>query len=108
MELSPWSFLICLQLVENCQFDTIYHEHFSYLSFTTVKKIFEAHALDLFDVEEQPTHGGSLRIFAKHKKDLNKQISPRVKEMLLKEKTAGITTMEYYQNFQSRVDDHKV
>ena len=58
-----------LQLVENCQFDTIYHEHFSYLSFTTVKKIFEAHALELFDVEEHPTHGGSLRIFAKHKKD---------------------------------------
>ena len=96
-----------LQLVENCQFDTIYHEHFSYLSFTTVKKIFEAHALELFDVEEQPTHGGSLRIFAKHKKDINKQISPRVKEMLLKESTAGITTMEYYQNFQSRVDTIK-
>ena len=96
-----------LQLVKNCQFDTIYHEHFSYLSFTTVKKIFEAHALELFDVEEQPTHGGSLRIFAKHKKDLNKEISPRVKEMLLKESTAGITTMEYYQNFQGRVDSIK-
>src|SRR5688572_4096865 len=96
-----------LQLVENCQFDTIYHEHFSYLSFTTVKKIFEAHALELFDVEEQPTHGGSLRIFAKHKKDPNKQISPRVKEMLLKESAAGITTLEYYQNFQRRVDTIK-
>jgi 2-polyprenyl-3-methyl-5-hydroxy-6-metoxy-1,4-benzoquinol methylase len=93
-----------LQLIEKCEFDTIYHEHFSYLSFTTVKKIFEAHALELFDVEEQPTHGGSLRIFAKHKKDLNKPISPRVNEMLLKEQRAGITTLQYYQNFQGRVD----
>ncbi|HEX6223371.1 MAG TPA: class I SAM-dependent methyltransferase [Chryseolinea sp.] len=96
-----------LRLVENCQFDTIYHEHFSYLSFTTVKKIFEAHALDLFDVEEQPTHGGSLRIFAKHKKDVGKAISPRVNEMLLKERNAGLTTLEYYQNFQRRMDDIK-
>jgi hypothetical protein len=96
-----------LRLIEECQFDTIYHEHFSYLSFTTVKKIFEAHALDLFDVEEQPTHGGSLRIFAKHKKDLGRKISPRVAEMLEKEKAAGITTMEYYQNFQSRVNNIK-
>ncbi len=93
-----------MQLVEHCQFDTIYHEHFSYLSFTTVQKIFEAHDLELFDVEELPTHGGSLRIFAKHKKDLNKKISPRVDEMLLKESTAGITTMEYYQNFQRRIN----
>ena len=96
-----------LQLVENSEFDTIYHEHFSYLSFTTVKKIFETHALELFDVEEQPTHGGSLRIFAKHKKDLNKKVSPRVKEMLLKEETAGLTTLEYYKNFQGRIDKIK-
>ncbi len=93
-----------MQLVEHCQFDTIYHEHFSYLSLTTVQKIFEAHDLELFDVEELPTHGGSLRIFAKHKRDLNKKISPRVDEMLLKESTAGITTMEYYQNFQRRIN----
>ncbi len=96
-----------MKLVEDCQFDTIYHEHFSYLSFTTVKKIFEAHALELFDVEETPTHGGSLRIFAKHKKDTNKKISPHVNEMLLKEQAAGMTSITYYQNFQSRVDDLK-
>jgi 2-polyprenyl-3-methyl-5-hydroxy-6-metoxy-1,4-benzoquinol methylase len=96
-----------LRLVEDCQFDTIYHEHYSYLSFTTVKKIFEAHALELFDVEETPTHGGSLRIFAKHQKDTDKKISPRVNEMLLKEASAGLTTQAYYQNFQQRVDEIK-
>jgi hypothetical protein len=96
-----------LRLVEDCQFDTIYHEHFSYLSFTTVKKIFEAHALELFDVEERPTHGGSLRIFAKHKKDLNKEISPRVAEMLEREFKAGITTIQFYQNFQCRINEIK-
>ena len=71
-----------LRLVEDCQFDTIYHEHYSYLSFTTVKKIFEAHALEMFDVQETSTHGGSLRIFAKHNKDTDKVISPNVKAML--------------------------
>ncbi|GAB3829290.1 hypothetical protein GCM10028895_43970 [Pontibacter rugosus] len=93
-----------LRLVEDCQFDTIYHEHFSYLSFTTVKKIFESHALEMFDVEEVPTHGGSLRIFAKHKKDDTKAISPNVEAMLQKEAAAGITTDEYYLDFQERVD----
>jgi hypothetical protein len=93
-----------LRLIEDCQFDTIYHEHYSYLSFTTVKRIFECHALQMFDVEETPTHGGSLRIFAKHKKDLNKTISSNVRAMLEKEKAAGVETSHYYQNFQSRVD----
>ena len=92
------------RLVEDCQFDTIYHEHFSYLSFTTVKKIFEAHDLEMFDVEEQPTHGGSLRIFAKHAEDNTKNISPRVQNMLDKELRAGMTTQAYYQNFQQRVN----
>ncbi|HEX6890661.1 MAG TPA: class I SAM-dependent methyltransferase [Chryseolinea sp.] len=93
-----------LRLVEDCQFDTIYHEHYSYLSFTTVKKVFEAHDLDMFDVQEMPTHGGSLRIFAKHKKDTNKKILPSVNAMLAKEEAAGITTSEYYRNFQTGVD----
>src|SRR6185437_2886965 len=65
-----------MQLVDNNQFDTIYHEHFSYLSFQTVSKIFESQDLVMFDVEEIPTHGGSLRIFAKHRKDNSKEISP--------------------------------
>ncbi len=96
-----------LRLVEDCQFDTIYHEHYSYLSFTVVKKIFEAHALEMFDVEETPTHGGSLRIFAKHKKDAGKVISPSVNSMLLKEAEAGILTASFYENFQNRVDKIK-
>lgn len=96
-----------LQMVEECEFDTIYHEHYSYLSFTTVKQIFEAHALDMFDVHEMPTHGGSLRIFAKHQKDHSKPVSTNVKAMLDKEQRAGVTTMEYYSNFQARVDKIK-
>jgi len=96
-----------LRLVEDCQFDTIYHEHFSYLSFGTVKKIFEAHALEMFDVQELPTHGGSLRIFAKHKKDNSKEISPNVQALLDKEAAAGMNSPEFYQNFQARVDEIK-
>lgn len=96
-----------LRLVEDCQFDTIYHEHYSYLSFTTIQKIFGAHELELFDVDEQPTHGGSLRIFAKHNTDLTKTISTNVKDMLDKEAKAGITTPEYCQNFRERVDTIK-
>jgi len=96
-----------LRLVEDCQFDTIYHEHYSYLSFTTVKAVFEANGLEMFDVQEVSTHGGSLRIFAKHKDDSSKKVLPSVKALLAKEDAAGITTNEYYQNFQSRVDEVK-
>ncbi|HMG91059.1 MAG TPA: class I SAM-dependent methyltransferase [Chryseolinea sp.] len=96
-----------LRLVEDCQFDTIYHEHYSYLSFTTVKTVFESHALEMFDVQEMPTHGGSLRIFAKHRKDTEKKVMPSVNAMLAKEAAAGITSSEYYRNFQFRVDEVK-
>ena len=92
------------RLIEECQFDTIYHEHYSYLSFTTVQKIFRSHQLELFDVEEHPTHGGSLRIFARHVDDTSKQVSPRVYAMLAKEQAAGMTSMAYYANFQTRVN----
>jgi hypothetical protein len=91
-----------VQLVDNNQFDTIYHEHFSYLSFHTVKQIFEAAGLELFNVDELATHGGSLRIYAKHKKDASKTISPNVKALLDKEITKGVTTLEYYDNFQQK------
>ena len=70
-----------LQLIEQNQFDTIYHEHFSYLSFVTVEKIFAHHGLILFDVETLPTHGGSLRIYAKHRENDNLQISQRVEKL---------------------------
>ena len=91
-----------LQLVENNQFDTIYHEHFSYLSFTTVQQVFAAQGLALFDVDELPTHGGSLRIYAKHEADQSKAIQPNVAAMVQKEANTGLTTMAYYEGFQQR------
>ncbi|TMI62430.1 MAG: class I SAM-dependent methyltransferase [Bacteroidetes bacterium] len=91
-----------LQLVENNQFDTIYHEHFSYLSFYTVKQIFESQGLELFDVDEISTHGGSLRIYAKHKEDDSKQISPNVTALLKKEIDKGINSLSLYENFQQK------
>lgn len=91
-----------MQLIDNNQFDTIYHEHFSYLSFHTVKQIFEEQGLELFDVEEIPTHGGSLRIYAKHKEDNSKTITPNVSLLLKKEQDKGITTLIYYDNFQDK------
>jgi 2-polyprenyl-3-methyl-5-hydroxy-6-metoxy-1,4-benzoquinol methylase len=91
-----------MQLVENNQFDTIYHEHFSYLSFHTVKKIFEAHGLDMFDVDELSTHGGSLRIYAKHKEDTTKTVSENVNALLKKEEENGLLNLAYYNNFQQK------
>lgn len=96
-----------MRLVEEYQFDTIYHEHFSYLSFTVVKRIFESQGLEMFDVQELPTHGGSLRIFAKHKDDHTKEISPNVEDLLKREEKAGMKTMSYYNNFQEKVDNIK-
>ncbi|MBO9658343.1 MAG: methyltransferase domain-containing protein, partial [Chitinophagaceae bacterium] len=89
-----------VQLMENNQFDTIYHEHFSYLSFTTVSDIFKAAGLEMFDVEEIPTHGGSLRIYAKHLDDGSKEISPAVAALLKKEEGKGIKNIEHYRGFQ--------
>lgn len=91
-----------LQLVENNQFDTIYHEHFSYISFYSVKQIFEAQGLQMFDVEELPTHGGSLRIYAKHAADNSKPISPNVEALLQKEISKGLNTLAYYDTFQEQ------
>ena len=93
-----------MSLVEQNQFDTIYHEHFSYLSFHTARLIFEKQGLELFDVEQLPTHGGSLRVYGKHKEDTAKDISPNVDALLLEEKSRGMQTVEYYQGFQKAVD----
>lgn len=92
------------QLVEKTEFDTVYHEHFSYLSFITVKKIFEYHGLEMFDVEEVPTHGGSLRIYAKHTGDPSETVSPNVENLLKKEIDAGMRMPDYYKNFQEKTD----
>lgn len=97
-----------MQLVDNNQFDTIYHEHFSYLSFYTVKQVFEAAGLEMFDVEEIPTHGGSLRIFAKHKEDDSKTVSPNVAALLQKETGKGMNTLAYYQDFQQKAMNVKL
>lgn len=91
-----------MQLVDNNQFDTIYHEHFSYLSFHTVKAIFASQGLEMFDVEEIPTHGGSLRIYARHLADHSKPVGPRVSALLEKEKARGLTSMTYYSHFQEK------
>lgn len=91
-----------MQLVDNNQFDTIYHEHFSYLSFYTVQKILASEGLEIFDVEELSTHGGSLRIFAKHDSDTSKVVSLNVKALLAKETEKGMTGLEYYDNFQQK------
>jgi C-methyltransferase C-terminal domain/Putative zinc binding domain/Methyltransferase domain len=91
-----------MQLVDNNQFDTIYHEHFSYLSCHTVKQIFEAADLELFDVDEIPTHGGSLRIYAKHKEDSSKEVTGNVAAVLKKEVDKGMTGLSYYDNFQQK------
>ncbi|HOD12713.1 MAG TPA: class I SAM-dependent methyltransferase [Candidatus Omnitrophota bacterium] len=92
-----------VRLVEGNQFDTIYHEHFSYFSFITVTKIFEAHGLSIFDVEELPTHGGSLRIYAKHRDNKKKKISSRVSELKKEEVDAGYACLDLYLDFKQKV-----
>ena len=89
-----------LQLVLNNQFDTIYHEHFSYLSFQTVKKIFESQGLKLFDVEEISTHGGSLRIYATHLGNEKRPVSEAVEALLKKEASHGMLDISFYDHFQ--------
>jgi len=96
-----------VKLIENNQFDTIYHEHFSYFSFTSVCRIFEAHGLVMFDVDEIPTHGGSLRIYAGHKEDTSKLISDKVGELLERENSIGISDLNYYKGFGEKVNGIK-
>lgn len=93
-----------LKLVQENQFDTIYHEHFSYLSLTAVNHIFTVNGLGVFDVEEHPTHGGSLRVYAQHG-DTGKQArSARVDQMLQREAQAGMLDADYYTRFQTNTD----
>ncbi len=96
-----------MRLVEENQFDTIYHEHYSYFSLSTVREILEAHGLDLFDVEELSTHGGSLRIYAGHSEDESKTLTDRCKELIERERTAGIPSLEYYASFTQQVEETK-
>jgi hypothetical protein len=96
-----------MRLVAENQFDTIYHEHYSYFSWLTSKAIFARHGLTLFDVEELPSHGGSLRIYARHAEDSSKPVTERAKELEARETRAGVWTPEYYKSFDEQVKETK-
>lgn len=96
-----------MQLIGHNQFDTIYHEHFSYLSFTTVTRIFNVNGLSVFDVEELNTHGGSLRVFAQRKDTGIHPVSKKVLELIERESLAGMNTINYYQGFQEHAEKVK-
>jgi len=93
-----------LKLMAETQFDTIYHEHFSYLSLTAVERIFARNGLTVFDVEELPTHGGSLRVFAQRAKGGRHPRAATVDQLLEREVAAGMSDARYYAGFQDRTD----
>lgn len=92
-----------LRLMQGNQFDTIYHEHFSYFSCITIQKVFSAHGLALFDVDELGTHGGSLRVYARHEEDNSKPVSSNVSELIDRETALGYADIEFYLSFESAV-----
>jgi SAM-dependent methyltransferase len=96
-----------MRLIEDNQWDTIYHEHFSYFSFLTAGRVFEAHGLRLFDVEELPTHGGSLRIYACHAEDAEKQETDAARELREREREAGYEQLDTYLGYGRRVEADK-
>jgi hypothetical protein len=100
-----------LRLIEGVQFDTIYHEHFSYLSLVTVERVFAHHGLTLFDVEELPTHGGSLRIYARHTDENvdggTRPVGERVHALREREIADGFLGSDRYQGFGDRVRETK-
>jgi 2-polyprenyl-3-methyl-5-hydroxy-6-metoxy-1,4-benzoquinol methylase len=91
------------RLMADNQFDTIYHEHFSYFSFVAVEKVFAHHGLTLFDVEELPTHGGSLRIYGRHAENAAIEVGPRVHDLRQREIDNGFLTLERYRGFSEQV-----
>lgn len=92
-----------LRLMQENQFDTIYHEHFSYFSFLVVQRVFAAHGLTLFDVDELPTHGGSLRIYARHEQNASLAVTSKVEELLSRERAAGLDRIGTYSRFAEGV-----
>ena len=96
-----------LRLMDENQFDTIYHEHFSYFSLVAVERVFARHGLTLFDVEELDTHGGSLRIFVRHQEDATKAVGERVNELRSRELARGMETPGFYRDFAERVSETK-
>jgi hypothetical protein len=98
--------LLCL--IRENQFDTIYHEHFSYFSFLAVKQIFARHGLHIFDVEQLSTHGGSLRIYAAHEASPRWKEQPSVARLMAEERSAGLDDISSYSNFSERVNKTKL
>ncbi len=96
-----------LELISNNQFDTIYHEHFSYFSFFVVEKIFKVHGLVIFNVEKISTHGGSLRIFCKHEENKKIKTTDNVKNLLKLEEEKGMMKINYYKNFSDKTEKIK-
>jgi SAM-dependent methyltransferase len=96
-----------MRLIDENQWDTIYHEHFSYFSFLTVSAVFAAHGLRLFDVEELPTHGGSLRIYGAHAEDAEKPESAAARELRERERAAGYEQLDTYLGYGRRVERDK-
>lgn len=96
-----------MRLMEGNQFDTIYHEHFSYISLTTALRILDEHGLTIFDVDEIPTHGGSLRIYACHKDDTSKSVGKNVTKLLADENRVGLAKLNRYRKFEEQVKETK-
>jgi hypothetical protein len=94
-------------LIEKNQFDTIYQEHYCYLSLYAVSQVFEAHGLTVFDVEEVPTHGGSLRVFVRHSVDVSKPVLPSVERLRQREIESGLTNLETYAAYGEKVAETK-
>jgi len=92
-----------LKLMQENQFDTIYHEHFSYISFVVAERVFAAHGLTLFDIDEIPTHGGSLRIYARHAANTALPVSAKVAALRAREQAAGLERADTYRSFAERV-----
>ncbi|HXW97161.1 MAG TPA: class I SAM-dependent methyltransferase [Gemmatimonadales bacterium] len=95
------------QTVLGNQFDQVYHEHFSYFSLYSAERIFAAHGLTLYDVEELPTHGGSIRIYGRHAEDDSKPVTERLLELRARELAAGVDTLAYYSDFEEKVRETK-
>jgi SAM-dependent methyltransferase len=96
-----------MRLIADNQWDTIYHEHFSYFSFLTVSAVFAAHGLRVFDVQELPTHGGSLRIYAAHAEDTSKRETDAARELAERERAAGYESLDTYRGYGRRVEQDK-
>jgi 2-polyprenyl-3-methyl-5-hydroxy-6-metoxy-1,4-benzoquinol methylase len=96
-----------MRLIEENQFDTIYHEHFSYFSLIALRRLFERHGLRIFDVEELSTHGGSLRIYVGHAADETRRVLERVTDLLRREEAIGLNTLERYVSFEEQVKKTK-